>query len=43
MDIDKILDKLKEWLQRLGDAIFGPAAQPESEPIPIPVDDRRSR
>ncbi|WP_255538347.1 hypothetical protein [Halomicronema sp. CCY15110] len=43
MDIEKVLDKLKEWLNRLADALFGPQAQPESEPIPVPVDDRRIR
>ncbi|MEL6399172.1 MAG: hypothetical protein AAF773_22660 [Cyanobacteria bacterium P01_D01_bin.115] len=43
MDIEKVLDKLKEWLNRLADALFGPQAQPEAEPIPVPVDDRRTR
>lgn len=43
MDIEKVLEKLKEWLNRLADALFGPQAQPESEPIPVPVDDRRIR
>jgi hypothetical protein len=43
MDIEKVLDKLKEWLNRLADALFGPQTQPESEPIPVPVDDRRIR
>ena len=43
MDIEKVLDKLREWLNRLADALFGPQAQPEAEPIPIPVDDRRTR
>lgn len=41
--IEKVLDKLKEWLDRLADALFGPNAQPEHEPIPIPVNDRRTR
>jgi len=43
MDIEKVLEKLKEWLNRLADALFGPQTQPESEPIPVPVDDRRTR
>jgi hypothetical protein len=43
MDIEKILEKLKEWLNRIADALFGPQTQPESEPIPIPVDDRLHR
>ena len=41
--IEKVLDKLKELLDRLADALFGPNAQPEHEPIPIPVNDRRTR
>ncbi|MEO1095283.1 MAG: hypothetical protein AAFX01_10340 [Cyanobacteria bacterium J06638_28] len=41
--IEKVLDKLKEWLDRIADALLGPQAQPEHEPIPIPVDDRRTR
>lgn len=43
MDIEKVLEELKEWLNRLADALFGPQTQPESEPIPVPVDDRRIR
>ncbi|MEL6351124.1 MAG: hypothetical protein AAFR58_05120 [Cyanobacteria bacterium J06627_28] len=41
--IDKALDKLKEMIDRVMDALFGPQVQPEREPIPIPVDDRRPR
>lgn len=41
--IEKALEKLKEWLDRLADALFGPEAQPEAEAIPVPVDDRRTR
>ncbi len=36
--IDKALEKLGEWIDKVMDALFGPQAQPE--PIPIPVDDR---
>lgn len=43
MDIDKILEKLKNWLNRVLDSLLGPSAQPEPEAIPIPVDDRRRR
>ena len=43
MDIEKVLEKLKEWLNRLADALLGPQVQPESEPIPVPIDDRRIR
>lgn len=41
--IDKALDKIKEWIDRVLDALFGPEPQHEPEPIPIPVDDRRVR
>lgn len=39
--IEKALDKLKEWIDRLAEILFGPETQPEPELIPIPVDDRR--
>jgi hypothetical protein len=41
--IDQVLEKLKEWARRLVEALFGPESEPEVEPIPIPVDDRRYR
>ncbi len=41
--IDKVLEKLREWVEKVVDALFGPQTQPEHEPIPIPVDDRHSR
>ena len=41
--IDQALDKLREWVDKVIDALFGPQPQPEHEPIPIPVDDRRPR
>jgi hypothetical protein len=41
--IDKALEKLREWVEKVIDALFGPQTQPEPEPIPIPVDDRHSR
>ena len=41
--IDQVLEKLREWADKVMDALFGPQAQPEHEPIPIPVDDRRRR
>jgi hypothetical protein len=43
MDIDKILEKLKEWVNKVLDALLGPQPQPEHEPIPVPVDDRKYR
>ncbi|MEM6867741.1 MAG: hypothetical protein AAGB19_22510 [Cyanobacteria bacterium P01_F01_bin.3] len=39
--IDQALDKLREWIDKVMDALFGPQAQPEHEPIPVPVDERR--
>ncbi len=41
--IDKVLEKVKEWVRRLIDTLLGPDAQPEPEPIPIPVNDRERR
>ncbi|WP_202924798.1 hypothetical protein [Myxacorys almedinensis] len=41
--IDKVIEKLKEWGRRLIEALLGPESQPEAEPIPVPVDDRRYR
>ncbi|MDJ0703436.1 MAG: hypothetical protein QNJ46_09170 [Leptolyngbyaceae cyanobacterium MO_188.B28] len=41
--IEKVLEKLKEWVDKLLEALLGPQAQPEHEPIPIPVDDRQYR
>ncbi|MEM9772832.1 MAG: hypothetical protein AAF889_14790 [Cyanobacteria bacterium P01_D01_bin.73] len=41
--IEKVLEKLAEWVSDVMDAIFGPEVSPESEPIPIPVDDRYRR
>lgn len=38
--IDKALEKLGEWIDKVIDALLGPQTQPEREPIPIPVDDR---
>jgi hypothetical protein len=35
--IEKILDKLKEWAQKLLEALTGEEAEPEMELIPIPV------
>lgn len=41
--IEKVLEKLKEWTRKLVEALLGPQAQPELEPIPIPVKDRYRR
>jgi hypothetical protein len=41
--IEKVLEKLRDWAQKLIDALLGPEAQPEPEPIPVPVHDRDRR
>lgn len=41
--IEQLLDKLREWAQKLIDVLLGPEAEPEAEAIPIPVDDRQAR
>jgi hypothetical protein len=41
--IEKVLAKLKHWAGKLIEALLGPEMQPESQPIPIPVDDRVRR
>lgn len=41
--LDKVLEKLREWARRLIEAVLGPQAEPELEPIPIPVNERQRR
>jgi hypothetical protein len=41
--LDGLLDKIAEWFRRLIEALAGPQAEPEAEPIPIPVNDRPRR
>lgn len=41
MDIDQILEKLKEWFNKVLDALLGPQPEHEAEPIPVPVNDRK--
>lgn len=38
--IEKVIEKLKEWTQKLIEALLGPQSEPEPELIPIPVRDR---
>jgi hypothetical protein len=38
--IEKVIEKLKEWTQQLIEALLGPQSEPELELIPIPVRDR---
>jgi len=40
--IEKIIEKIKEWTQKLIEALAGPQAEPEPELIPIPVKERPS-
>ncbi|MEC4985802.1 MAG: hypothetical protein SAJ37_23010 [Oscillatoria sp. PMC 1068.18] len=37
--IEKVLEKLQEWAQKIIEALLGPEAEPEAELIPIPVRD----
>lgn len=37
--VEKILEKLKEWTQKIIEALLGPSGEPEAELIPIPVRD----
>ncbi len=41
--IGKVLEKLKQWAGKLIEVLLGPEMQPETELIPIPVDDRQRR
>lgn len=41
--IEEILEKLREWADKIIEALLGPNAEPEAELIPIPVDDRQQR
>lgn len=41
--LDKILEKLKDWAQKVIELLLGPEAEPEAELIPVPVDDRQRR
>jgi hypothetical protein len=39
--IEKVIDKLREWIDRVIDALFGPDVQNEPELIPVPVREPR--
>jgi hypothetical protein len=41
--IDKVIEKLRDWAQKIIDALLGPEPEPEPEPIPIPVREPRRR
>jgi hypothetical protein len=38
--IEKVLEKLREWADELIELLLGPGMEPEAQPIPIPVHDR---
>jgi hypothetical protein len=41
--LEKVLEKLKEWAEKIIEALLGPSAEPEAELIPIPVDEPQRR
>ena len=41
--LEKVLEKLREWAQRLIETLLGPETEPEGELIPIPVNDPHRR
>jgi hypothetical protein len=41
--LERVLEKIKEWAERVIEVLLGPTAEPEPELIPVPVDDRFRR
>ncbi len=41
--LEKVLEKIKEWAQKLVEILLGPEVEPEPELIPIPVRDPQRR
>lgn len=41
--LDKVLEKIKEWARKLIETLLGPETEPESELIPIPVNEPQGR
>jgi hypothetical protein len=41
--LEKVLEKLREWAEKLIEVLLGPEVEPEPELIPIPVNDPQSR
>lgn len=39
--LDKVIEKIREWVERVIDTLLGPQTQPQ--PIPIPVEDTPRR
>ncbi|MFB6276845.1 MAG: hypothetical protein ABEI32_11970 [Halothece sp.] len=38
--IEQALEQLKDWGRKLIELLLGPELEPETEEIPVPVDDR---
>jgi hypothetical protein len=41
--LDRVLEKIREWADKIIETLLGPEIEPEAELIPIPVDDRHHR
>ncbi len=41
--LEKVLERLREWAQKLIETLLGPKAEPEPELIPIPVNNPQRR
>ena len=41
--LEKVLEKIKDWANKLIEDLLGPEAEPEPELIPIPVNDPQRR
>lgn len=41
--LERVLEKIKEWADRVIETLLGPVGEPEAEMIPVPVDDRFRR
>jgi hypothetical protein len=37
--VEKVLEKIREWIDRVVDALLGESPQEQPQPIPIPVND----
>ncbi|MDJ0715630.1 MAG: hypothetical protein QNJ54_15605 [Prochloraceae cyanobacterium] len=41
--IEKALEQIQEWARKLIETLLGPEAEPESELIPVPVNEPQRR
>ncbi len=37
--LDKVIEKIREWVERVIDTLLGSDPEPQPQPIPIPVND----